>query len=78
VKITDREPQVMISWSHDAGYSWANPVQRSLKPQGKPYGRVQVNRLGLSTHHGFRARFRVSDPVYTSFAGARCDATQRA
>lgn len=69
-----KNPDAMISWSHNGGGSWSNPVVRSLNIQGETRGRVTINRIGLSTPAGVRYRFRVSDPAYTSFAGARMDA----
>lgn len=71
------DPKVMLSWSHDGGARWSNPVTRSIGTQGKSVGRVTVNRCGLTSHHGMQWRFRVSEPVYTSFAGGRMDAVQR-
>lgn len=71
------DPQVMLSWSHDGGMKWANPVQRSLGKMGLSNGRVTLNRIGLTSPAGVRFRFRVSDPVYSSFAGARLDAVGR-
>ena len=62
-------PQVLLSWSHDGGATWANPLTRSLGRIGHSVGRIILNRIGLSSHHGVRYRFRVSDPAYTSFAG---------
>jgi hypothetical protein len=70
-------PQVMLSWSHDGGGRWANPITRSLQKQGAFAGRVSINRVGLSSPAGVRWRFRVSDPAYTSFAGGRMDAVDR-
>ena len=71
------DPQVLLSWSKDGGYTWGNPLSRSLGVQGAAVGPIRLRRLGLSSHHGIMHRFRISDPVYTSFAGARMDATQR-
>lgn len=71
------EPGVMLSWSHDGGAKWADPIVRGLGLHGQRVGRIAVNRIGLSSHHGVRWRFRVSDPAYTSFAGGRMDAAAR-
>lgn len=71
------DPQVMLSWSHDGGATWANPVTRPIGKQGRERGRVSINRCGLTTPAGIRWRFRVSDPAYSSFAGSRMDAADR-
>lgn len=71
------DPQVLLSWSKDGGATWGVPLSRSLGVQGAAVGPIRLRRLGLSSHHGMRHRFRISDPVYTSFAGARTDASQR-
>ncbi|WP_262268620.1 hypothetical protein [Microvirga yunnanensis] len=62
------ETDVAVSWSHDGGKTWSNPVTRSLEQADKfP---VRVNRLGLSTHHGFRVRFKTSSAKDFAFMGA--------
>ena len=71
------DPQAMLSWSHDGGLSWANPLTRTTGRQGNSVGRVAVFRLGLASHHGIRLRFRVSDVAYTSFSGAVVGASLR-
>lgn len=73
----DADPQVLISWSHDGGGRWAQPVARSLHRQGRYGGRVTVNRVGLTQAQGARWRFRVSDPAYTSFSGGVMQAEAR-
>lgn len=70
-------PQVMISWSHDGGATWSNPIQRPLNREGKFVGPIRVHRLGITTHHGFRLRWRISDPVNVSFMGATIEGTPR-
>lgn len=64
------DPKVMLSWSLDGDATWAQPVQRSLGPVGRYSGLVRVNQLGLSTHHGVRLRWRISDAVDPSFMQA--------
>ena len=71
------DPQIMLSWSHDGGARWASPLLRGLGKIGQRVGRIAINRIGLSSPAGVRFRFRVSDPAYTSFAGARADAALR-
>lgn len=71
------DPGVLLSWSHDGGARWSNPLRRSLGRQGIGVAPIRLHRLGLSSHHGVRHRFRISDPVYTSFGGARMTAVQQ-
>lgn len=68
-------PQAAISWSHDGGETWSAPVQRSLLTANRDP--VRVNRIGMSTHHGARARVTVSDDVDFSFMGASVPEPQR-
>lgn len=58
---------VAVSWSHDGGKTWANPLTRSLDDFS---GTARVNRLGLTTHHGLRVRFSSSSGGDFSFMGA--------
>lgn len=71
-------PQVSISWSHDGGGVWSNPLVRSLGATGKFAERVTVRRLGLTTDHGIRFRIQTSAPVYLTFRGGRAEAAARA
>lgn len=64
------DPSAEISWSHDGGATWANPLIRALGTQGRFSTKVAVHNLGRSTHHGFRLRWSVSDPVPVTFNGA--------
>lgn len=74
----EADPQVMISWSLDGGYTWSNEVTRDLGGQGESRGLVSVNRIGLSRGKGVRYRLRVSDPVHVGFQGAAQPAIARA
>lgn len=74
---TLKAPVVMVSWSMDGGANWSNAVHRSLGREGRFMGRAMVSRLGLASHHGFRLRWRVSDPVQVSFQGASVDIEAR-
>lgn len=58
---------VDVSWSHDGGKTWANPLTRSL---AENRGTARVNRLGLSTHHGLRLRYSSKTTADFSFMGA--------
>lgn len=74
----ETNPQVMISWSHDGGAKWGNPIQKSLGREGRYVGPVRQNRMGLTTHHGVRFRWRISDPCDAGFLGGRMNAQERA
>lgn len=65
---TEADANVDVSWSHDGGKSWIGPVTRSLSTASK--WPVRVNRLGMATHHGLRARFSVTDDADFSLMGA--------
>ena len=62
----ETEPVVMISWSHNGGANWANPVARSLGAEGRYSTKITVNGLGRSTTQGVRIRLDVTDPVLVS------------
>lgn len=70
VETSGTNPSVEISWSHDGGASWANPLKRSLGRQGEFRKLVQVNNLGRTSHHGIRFQWSVVDPVPFAFRGA--------
>lgn len=59
----ETNPAVMVSWSHDGGANWSNPLARSLGQIGRFATKVTVNNLGRSTHQGTRIRLDVVDPV---------------
>lgn len=59
----ETDPAVMISWSHDGGANWGNPVARSLGKVGQYAAKVGARNLGRSTHLGTRIRLDIVDPV---------------
>jgi hypothetical protein len=67
----ETNPRVMLSWSHDGGATFASPLEKTLGLEGKYVGPVRLNRIGLTTHHGVRFRWRISDPCDASFQGGR-------
>lgn len=73
----ETNPQVMLSWSHDGGAKWSNPLHKSLRRQGHFIAPIRQTRVGLTSHHGIRWRWRVSDPVPVAFIGGRMDAQER-
>ncbi|GGC58314.1 hypothetical protein [Chelatococcus reniformis] len=60
--------QIDVSWSHDGGKTFSAPLSRSLAMADRVP--VRVNRLGLSTHHGLRARLASSSDADFAFMGA--------
>ena len=73
----ETNPIVMVSWSHDGGARWAYPIHKALGREGKYVGPITQNRIGLTTHHGVRWRWRISDPCDAAFIGGRMDAQER-
>lgn len=73
------EPVCAVSWSMDGGFTFGNPLIRSLAPQGrgKRY-RVSVKNCGLSPALGVRWRLDVTDAVYTGFMGGTQSSDPRA
>lgn len=62
-------PQVMLRWSDDGGYTWSNERTHDLGVQGKYDERVLFTRLGSSRSiRGRRYSIAVSDNVLKSFA----------
>ncbi len=66
----ETDPAVMVSWSHDGGAHWANPLARSLGRVGRYATKVTVNNLGRSTQLGTRLRLEIVDPVPFVLTGA--------
>lgn len=64
------QPAIQISWSHNGGASFGNPLIRSLGQQGQYSTLVKVHNLGRTTHHGMMLRLEVSDPVPFVIRGA--------
>lgn len=74
---TLKTPVAMVSWSHDGGANWSNQLHRSLGREGRFGYRASIYRLGMTTHHGFRLRWMISDPVDVSFQGASIEVEAR-
>jgi hypothetical protein len=64
------EPAVFISWSHDGGATWSNPLERMIGGKGQYRTMVQLRSTGRSSHHGVRVRWECVDPVPLAFHGA--------
>lgn len=55
-------PVVELSWSDDGGYTWSNPVGRSLGLRGEYEPRVIWNRLGSARDRVWRVDFTDNAP----------------
>lgn len=55
------DPQAMLRWSDDGGYSWSNQRTASIGKIGERKARVRWNRLGKSRDRVFEVS--ISDPV---------------
>ena len=64
------EPVVMLSWSHDGGATWSNPLSRHLGGRGEYRTLVKLNNTGRSSWQGMRLRWEVVNPVPVVFHGA--------
>lgn len=68
--LTAPEPVVMVSWSHDGGATWSNPLERRIGGKGEYRTLVTLRQTGRSSHHGMRLRWECVDPVPIAFHGA--------
>lgn len=64
------DPVVMVSWSHDGGANWSNPLARTMGGEGRYATKITVNNLGRSTHQGTIIRLEVIDPVWVQLTSA--------
>jgi len=55
------DPQLMLSYSDDGGYTWSNELWRSFGEMGEYGQRAYFNRLGSARSRVFKAR--ITDPV---------------
>lgn len=67
------DPQVMLQFSDDGGFTWSNELWASVGQHGNRFARVKFERLGQSRDRVFRAHF--SDPVKLILVDARMDVT---
>lgn len=73
---TGFDPQIMLSWSDDYGFTWSSEISMSLGKLGQYRTRVQWNRLGMARNRVFQVR--VTDPVGVTLLGAELDFQQGA
>lgn len=62
------DPQAMLQWSDDGGYSWSNERWASIGKIGETRSRVKWDRLGKSRDRIFRVT--ITDPVRRVITGA--------
>lgn len=62
------DPQAMLQWSTDGGYSWSNELWASIGKIGERRSRVKWRRLGRSRDRVFRVT--ITDPVRVAMIGA--------
>jgi hypothetical protein len=62
------DPQAMLQWSDDGGYSWSNERWASIGKIGETKTRVQWQRLGQSRDRVFKVT--ITDPVRRVITGA--------
>lgn len=62
------DPQIMVSWSDDGGYTWSNERTGSVGRQGHYDKIVAFNRLGMArTIRGRRFKIAMSEPTIKAF-----------
>lgn len=77
--VTQSNPTVLIRWSLDGGYTFGNPVARSLGGEGQGGARVSIARgCGTTKGKGIVFEFSISDPVHVGFQGAQVPAQSKA
>jgi hypothetical protein len=64
------DPKVVLTWSHDGGATWANPLVRHLGGRGESRALVTLRSTGRSSHLGMQLRWECSDAVPVVFHGA--------
>jgi hypothetical protein len=64
------DPQVLLSWSHDGGATWSNPLWRPLGRQGDFKRQIRLFNTGRSTPQGVRFAWEIPDPAPFQFRGA--------
>jgi hypothetical protein len=62
------DPQAMLQWSTDGGYSWSNELWASIGKIGERRTRVKWRRLGRSRDRVFRVT--ITDPIRVVIVGA--------
>jgi hypothetical protein len=66
-----RDPEILLSWSDDAGHTWVPDVQGGVGKTGDFTRRVVFRRLGRSFRRTFR--LRITDPIKVAILAATID-----
>ncbi len=69
-------PEIVLSWSDDAGRTWQGYRQISIGQQGKYETRVQARRLGIAGDKGRVYRVTFSPALPFTLLGAEADVTE--
>lgn len=64
------DPSVFLSWSHDGGATWSNPLERHVGGLGEFRTLVTLRGTGRSSHQGMRLRWECADPIPIVFHSA--------
>ena len=67
------DPQAMLQWSDDGGFSWSNEHWASIGKIGETKTRVRWRRLGKARDRVFKVT--ITDPVKVVMVGASIEAT---
>ena len=67
------DPEMMIRWSDDGGYSWSAERRVELGRLGQTVKRAVIRRLGRTTQQGRIFEFSVSAAVARAWLGASVD-----
>lgn len=65
------DPQAMLQWSDDGGFTWSNEAWASIGKMGERKTRVRWRRLGKSRDRVFK--LKISDPVKVVIVGATAE-----
>ncbi len=66
-----KDPQVMMQWSDDGGYTWSNEYWRDIGKKGEYTTEVRWRALGQTRQRMFRTI--ISDPIKVAIQGAYID-----
>lgn len=69
----DRDPVMLVDWSHDGGLTWSAPREVPLGRLGKSTVRARLNRLGTAGPKGRTYRIRISAAVQKLVMSASLD-----
>jgi len=67
------DPEAMLRWSDDGGYSWSNEVKAKIGKIGETFARVKWRRLGSGRDRVYEVT--ITEPVKVVLVGAQHDVT---